>query len=223
MDKHRQVQLSKKISEQLLQIEPDKDFIKEILQAMETEEELNRLHKILSDSPHIVPAEVYDAASFITDNRFKKTMPEARILKETYLQSRDSGDLKALLSYLWGNDLVILERWDLTAEEEKRIEETELGNTVPIETPCLPALFQLKDDSVLIRIYTSELEIPRALKHKYARHMNDLQYAWFARDLIERTISKPVLLGLDIDSDEYLIQDSEWAEIIEGFDTLIND
>lgn len=66
----------------LFKVTSDKDIVVEIIKALQTQEEIEKLEKCLKDLPYLVLTEVYDKVSDITEGRFQKNFVCARELKK---------------------------------------------------------------------------------------------------------------------------------------------
>ena len=58
----------------LFKVTSDKDIVVEIIKALQTQEEIEKLEKCLKDLPYLVLSEVYDKVSDITEGRFQKNL-----------------------------------------------------------------------------------------------------------------------------------------------------
>ena len=215
MDKRQHIKEFKEIADLLVTIYRDKSFVTEIMDAVNTERELSQLHKMLAESPRIVRSEVYDIIAMITCGRFTRMMPEARILKEQYLKTKRLEDLERFLLYLCENCVYAIENWDLNNEELVMLQNAKAGDDLHIETKSIPTVFVRDDKPAIIRIYTSEFEIPEYLREKYVVAQRSLRYMWETCAILQKTLEETVVLALDFDSDNYIIQDESWNAILQ--------
>lgn len=187
----------------LFKVTSDKDIVVEIIKALQTQEEIEKLEKCLKDLPYLVLAEVYDKVSDITEGRFQKNFVRARELKKGYLKNMDDQILIQLIKCLQEEGVFCLYDWDLTDEEKYLFEEAKPGDTLHIETEMRPALFFDEEENILIFAYTSQMEIPQ--KH-YKETVIKKTSLNFILTLIRsiRNTGKNTFLLLDYDSDDYL-------------------
>lgn len=187
----------------LFRVISDKDIVVEIIKALQTQEEIEKLEKCLKDLPYLVLSEVYDKVSDITEGRFQKKFVRARELKKEYLKNMDDQILIQLIKCLQKEGVFCLYDWDLTDEEKYLFEEAKPGDTLHIETEMRPALFFDEEENILIFAYTSQMEIPQ--KH-YKETVIKKTSLNFILTLIRsiRNTGKNTFLLLDYDSDDYL-------------------
>lgn len=195
----------KEIGEYLTRISMSKGFIKEVLMAVQTEEEIIGMKKLLVESPEIVPAEVYDALIELTNGRFEKEFVQARYLKQEYLRNPGEESLNRLLKQLEEDKIYSLAEWKLTDEELETMEQAEVGDTVHIATEVLPSLFTSEEnEAIIIYAYTSDIEIPQEYFTQYAIYQTSMNDIIALVKSIKNTIGKKVVVLLDYDSDDSL-------------------
>ena len=189
----------------LQNISNDREFIKEVLEVPQTDEDIMELKKLLEQFPDLVPAEVYDFLIKLTAGGFSKEFVKARYLKQEYLREPSKEALSRVLAQLEEDKIYLLSEWELTEDELKIMGTSEVGDTVHIKTNINPALFTGEDEeTIYLYGYTSELEIPQKRYKEFTIQQISMNYIYVLIKTFNEAIGKRVVLLLDYDSDEYV-------------------
>lgn len=187
----------------LLAVYPDKKFVKEVLTHLETEEEILGMKDILFKSPEIVPSEVYDALIGLKKGNYEFSFCEARSKKRQYIQEPTADNMNSLLDQLEKDGLVYLEKWDITKEEEDLFIESNIGNTVTIETTPEPFFYMTEEkNKILIPVYTSSLEILNERRKVFSTTTVPFSRVRKLQEAIKTVMNIETVLLLDFDSDD---------------------
>lgn len=169
MDTREKVKIYKEMAERLIEIAAEKDFVTEVLRTLENDKEIMALKELLDKGYELVQAELYEELKVITNGRFHKDFSKLRVLRNIYLEEQNESSLKRLIDALCEEDVIVLCNWDMTADEEEKLKEAEIGGTVHIESKPIPALFSDEDSpKIACYVFTSKMEISQKSRDVFA-------------------------------------------------------
>ena len=213
----RNIDVCKRVIDRLAKIWNKKEFFKEILYGLENNiEGCEKLIEHLDKYSGLVPSEVYEYVSEITQGTFTKVFSESCTAKNKCIENPCDENWRELFTVLNIATLYYPNRWELTEEELKAMKEAGVGNTFHAETEIEPILLQdPKTGRVIIPVYTSEYEIPKKYhEHPYGLQETGWGYAKVLLDSCNENIGETCIV-LDFDSDKYLEIN---AELIEAYE-----
>lgn len=129
------------------------------------------------------------------------SLQEAKI---SYIKDGTTERYQVFIEELKKNKVTMAYTWDLTEEDEKQFESSNLGDTLHIETPMLPLLFEADDGGIGIPIFTCESEISAEYRSEYALQKCDLDYVIQLAKTIKKVTKKDVILDIDPLNEENL-------------------
>lgn len=128
------------------------------------------------------------------------SLQEAKI---SYIKDGTTESYQVFIEELKKNKVTMAYTWDITEENEKQFENSNPGDTLHIETPMLPLLFEV-DGGIGIPIFTCESEISDEYRNEYALQKCDLDYVIQLAKAIKKVTKKNVILEIDPLNDENL-------------------
>lgn len=145
-EKNREsVQKAKRITSLLLDVWRDKDFAIEILNALEKHTDAcEEFIAFLEEGTGFVQSEIYEKVSEITGGNFVKEFPEVCIAKNRCIENPSDENWRVLFNALASANLIFACKWDITEEEKATFENSNVGDTLHIETEIRPII--LVDD-----------------------------------------------------------------------------
>lgn len=195
----------------LLQIWENEEFAIEILEAIKGNTNLaDKLLTFLKNGSELVPSEVYDELTVLTDGEFVKKFPAIRSLKKACIDCTEQSEWDELLKELSSVELFMVCEWRLTAEEEETILNASIGDTVHIDSQVEPLLLMDSiKDIPLIPVYTSGYEIPCKYREgDFIIQTVDWEYVQIVFNACKHVMND-ALIVLDIDSDDFLEIDDD--------------
>ena len=93
------------------------------------------------------------------DNRIQEAV-------QCFLETEDLDSLVELLDVLMTSQVYVAYSWDLTDEEEKRIQDAEVGDRIPIDTPLVPIIVE-DGDAVGLPVFSSFARAPADYQADY--------------------------------------------------------
>ena len=85
---------------------------------------------------------------------------------QCFLETEDLDSLVELLDVLMTSQVYVAYSWDLTDEEEKRIQDAEVGDRIPIDTPLVPIIVE-DGDAVGLPVFSSYARAPADYQADY--------------------------------------------------------
>lgn len=199
MDKADMMELGTRLLDMVLDVETGK----EVLSALETNEERMALKEKLASCPALVASEVFDAVHQITNGRFTKEFVPARRAKQEYFKDSTDENLMKLLKFLYEDYVWTLYTWDLTQEEENAFRNAKEGDVIHIDTPRFPGLFEKPHGGrVFIPAYTSELEIRKERMKEFDRQQIDFRNLVNVMRVFREQLGRDAVIVVDPDSDD---------------------
>lgn len=202
----KSMDLVKRITDQLTKVWPNKEFIVEVLKALENhEDECEDFILFLEKSPGLVPSEIYEIVSAVTDGSFIKEISKVCAAKNQCIANPCDENWRILFEILKDASLFYACEWDISDDEKTAVLQSDVGDTVHIETKTRPVLLRHMDTGeVIIPVYTSEYEIKREYRSdEYALETDGWSYALKLYEVCKDIFGRAVIV-LDIDSDKCL-------------------
>lgn len=208
------VQTAKRITTLLSDVWRDKDFILEIMNALENHfEECEDFILFLEAGSELVPSEIYEKVSEITNGEFVKDFSDVCTAKNRCIENTCDENWFLLFETLKKSTLLYVCEWDLTDEEKAAFENSDVGDTIHIETKTRPVILQDTDTgTAIIPVFTSAYEIKREYRgDEYALESTGWNCALRIFDSCRKVLGD-ALIVLDLDSDKCLEIDQELIE-----------
>lgn len=206
-EKNREsVRLVKRITTLLLEVWRDKDFAIEILNALEKHTDAcEDFIAFLEKGTQLVPSEIYERVSEITGGTFVKELSKVCIAKTRCIEDPSDENWRLLFDALASSKLIFVCEWNLTEDEKAAFENSNVGDTLHIETEIRPIILEgTTGRKLVIPVYSSEYEIGRMYRgEEYAIQNSSWNYALAAYDACVKVWGDATII-LDIDSDKCL-------------------
>lgn len=191
------VKIAKTLAELLMEIWQDKEFITEILNELDGDQEkAEELIKCIQENNFKVPSQIYSALEIITCKDFCQKFDKLAIEKIKAYHEQEN----MLHEAVHTEKIIMVCEWNLSEDEEKQFQTAEVGQAVQVKNPPIPILLQdIDSEEIIIPIFTSELELQSNYRNE---HYSIQKVGWtYVRrfyNKVEETMGKAVVL-LDMD------------------------
>lgn len=178
------------VAQYLTTISIDEDFLSEVTNALQSEEEIEEMKCYLDVNPYLVPSEVFDILERITNGRFKKESVPSRLNKIKFLQEPKEENMKALVDSLKGTKVITLAA--LNMEDPMAMMDS--------PDPIQPIMLSTPDGKVIIPIFTSQFELPRERIQNFMMNEMEFEIVLKYMEAVEKVSGQDCILALDMES-----------------------